>query len=191
LRCRLVLGAAAFSTSNNFSYRTLDDPQHPTPNAPPVGSLDRTVRLWDLKQGMPVSASRPAGGTVRAVALDDAALFSGGGDHLIRLWESSSVNGSSSGGGGSSGGGRRGVRGRGDADVDDLLLPDDDDEEEDGGGEGDDDDDADAAPLFDLAGRERLLTGHIGPITSFSLTGPALYSGSWDTCVRVWQRSEE
>jgi hypothetical protein len=49
----------------------------------------------------------------------------------------------------------------------------------------------DGSRLFDLASKERKLAGHIGPITSLSLTRAALYSGSWDTSVRVWQRSEE
>lgn len=159
------------------------------------GSLDRTVRLWDLREGMPVSVSRPHGGTVRAVALDDACLFSGGSDHIIRLWEAS-------GGSSSSNGSSMDIdvdrldRG---ADGEDLLLL---TEEGEGGGIG-----GGAAAgvvrgdggrggvgdelLFDLTGQEQLLTGHIGPITSLSLAKAALYSASWDTSVRVWQRSEE
>jgi hypothetical protein len=42
-----------------------------------TGSLDRTIRLWDLTYGMPLSISRPHGGTVRAVALDHALVASG------------------------------------------------------------------------------------------------------------------
>jgi WD40 repeat protein len=160
-----------------------------TPNV--AGSLDRTVRLWDLSEGMPVSISRPHGGTVRAVALDDTALFSGGSDHLVRLWDSAaSLSAAASasaavprGGGGGGGGAEPG------AEPDLLLLP---------GGSSDDDEGGGSAgggnsggPLFDLSRGERLLPGHIGPITSLSLTGAALYSGSWDTSVRVWQRSDK
>ncbi|KAI8466040.1 MAG: WD40-repeat-containing domain protein [Monoraphidium minutum] len=131
---------------------------------PPVaGSLDRTVRLWDLRDGVPVSASRPHGGTVRAVALDDAALVSGGSDHVVRLWEAGGGGGSSSG--------------------DDERM----DELECGGGGG-----GGGGALFDLAsGPGRLLAGHIGPITSLSLSAAALYSGSWDTSVRVWRRADD
>jgi WD40 repeat protein len=42
-----------------------------------TGSLDRTIRLWDLTYGMPLSISRPHGGTVRAVALDHSLVASG------------------------------------------------------------------------------------------------------------------
>jgi WD40 repeat protein len=45
---------------------------------PAAGSLDRTIRLWDLTYGMPLSISRPHGGTVRAVALDHTLIASGG-----------------------------------------------------------------------------------------------------------------
>jgi WD40 repeat protein len=48
------------------------------PAAVAAGSLDRTIRLWDLTFGMPLSISRPHGGTVRAVALDHTLVASGG-----------------------------------------------------------------------------------------------------------------
>ncbi|WIA30910.1 hypothetical protein OEZ86_000962 [Tetradesmus obliquus] len=51
-----------------------------------TGSLDRTVRLWDLKYGMPLSISRPHGSTVRAVALDAQLVASGSSDNVVRLW---------------------------------------------------------------------------------------------------------
>jgi WD40 repeat protein len=50
------------------------------------GSLDRTVRLWDLKYGMPLSISRPHGSTVRSVALDAQLVASGSSDNVVRLW---------------------------------------------------------------------------------------------------------
>lgn len=125
------------------------------------------MRLWDLREGLPVSVARPAAGTVRAVALDDAAMFAGGSDHVLRLWESSLYSGSSSPSSSSTdGGGGGGGEG--------ALMDIDFDARGGGGGGGSDD-----APLFDLSGRERVLAGHIGPITSLSLTSSALYSGSW------------
>lgn len=51
-----------------------------------TGSLDRTVRLWDLNYGMPLSISRPHGGTVRSVALDAQLVVSGSSDNVVRLW---------------------------------------------------------------------------------------------------------
>jgi hypothetical protein len=178
-------------------------PPPPLPPAAPLpypprspGSLDRTVRLWDLQEGMPVSISRPHGGTVRAVALDDAALFSGGSDHVVRLWESSTAAAEAAAPAAAASRARPGGEDGGmdfelDRSGDLLLLP-----------GGSSDDEAAAARrgsggsggggglLFDLSRGERLLAGHIGPITSLSLTAAALYSGSWDTSVRVWQRSE-
>jgi hypothetical protein len=50
------------------------------------GSLDRTVRLWDLKYGMPLSISGPHGSTVRSVALDAQLVASGSSDNVVRLW---------------------------------------------------------------------------------------------------------
>ncbi|KAG1664127.1 hypothetical protein FOA52_011950 [Chlamydomonas sp. UWO 241] len=51
-----------------------------------TGSLDKTVRLWDLRSGLPVSESRAHGGTVRCVAVDDDTLVSGCTDGVLRMW---------------------------------------------------------------------------------------------------------
>lgn len=48
--------------------------------------MDRTVRLWDLNYGMPLSISRPHGGIVRSVALDQNLAASGSSDNVVRLW---------------------------------------------------------------------------------------------------------
>jgi WD40 repeat protein len=119
------------------------------------------VRLWDLAAGVPVSVSRPHGGTVRAVALDDGALASGGSDHAVRLWDASASSAAAAAAG-----------------EEGAFDP----ADRGGGGGG---------PLFDLSAPGRPLAGHIGPVTSLSLTRAALYSGSWDTTVRVWSRSDE
>lgn len=50
------------------------------------GSLDKTVRLWDLKAGMPLSVSKSHGGTVRCLAVDSTMLVSGSSDHSLRIW---------------------------------------------------------------------------------------------------------
>ena len=36
---------------------------------------------------MPISVSKPQGGTVRCLALDSELLISGGTDSLIRIWQ--------------------------------------------------------------------------------------------------------
>ncbi|GLI66981.1 hypothetical protein VaNZ11_011076, partial [Volvox africanus] len=51
-----------------------------------TASLDRTVRLWDLRSGLPLGHSRPHGGTVRCLAMDTGLLASGSSDSLVRVW---------------------------------------------------------------------------------------------------------
>lgn len=58
----------------------------PAQNLLATGSLDRTLRLWDLKSGMPISVSKPHPGTVRCVAIDPNVVISGCVDNNIRLW---------------------------------------------------------------------------------------------------------
>eukprot|EP00887_Chlorella_sp_A99_P006655 scaffold3.g6655.t1 len=69
-----------------------------------TGSLDRTVRAWDLGSGVCLGVSRRAGGTVRCLAADAGALASGSSDHLVRLWR---CGGDAAGAGGGGGGGGR------------------------------------------------------------------------------------
>lgn len=53
----------------------------------------------------------------------------------------------------------------------------------------DEEEDARERRLFDISAPESAtLLGHIGPVTSLSLTPTALYSGSWDYTVRRWER---
>lgn len=132
------------------------------------GSLDKTVRLWDIQLGMPLSISKPHGGTVRAVAIDPNALVSGSTDNVLRLWQPSTSTPEDP---------------LEDADPSDVLLA---------GIDSDDRFDSQLShcnlPLFDLAQPERQLRGHIGPISALCLTDTCLYSGSWDYTVRVWHR---
>ena len=51
-----------------------------------TGSLDRTVKIWDMKAGMPLASSKLHGGTVRCLAVDENALVSGSSDHKVRVW---------------------------------------------------------------------------------------------------------
>ena len=66
---------------------------HP-PKSPdrPAGSLDKTVRIWDLSNGLPTSVSKPHSGTVRAIAMDDGLLVTGSADNSMRAWQSSTPN---------------------------------------------------------------------------------------------------
>lgn len=59
----------------------------PERNLVATGSLDKTMRLWDLEQGMPLSVSKSHGGTVRCVGLDNHLLVSGSADATVRVWK--------------------------------------------------------------------------------------------------------
>lgn len=52
-----------------------------------AGSVDRTVRLWDLAAGLPLCSSPLHGGTVRCLALGATRLASGASDAIVRVWE--------------------------------------------------------------------------------------------------------
>ncbi|KAL0026865.1 hypothetical protein WJX77_007746 [Trebouxia sp. C0004] len=51
-----------------------------------TGSSDRTVKLWDMRAGMPLATSKLHGGTVRCLAVDEDVLVSGSSDHKLRVW---------------------------------------------------------------------------------------------------------
>lgn len=59
-----------------------------------TGSLDRTVRLWDLEAGLPVSTSKLHGGTVRCLGMGNDLLLSGSTDAVLRAWDLSKRSGS-------------------------------------------------------------------------------------------------
>lgn len=44
---------------------------------------------------------------------------------------------------------------------------------------------------FRLATNTRLRGGHAGPVTALDIGESALYSGSWDFTVRIWERGAE
>ena len=51
-----------------------------------AGSSERTVKLWDMRAGMPLATSKLHGGTVRCLAVDEDMLVSGSSDHKLRVW---------------------------------------------------------------------------------------------------------
>lgn len=51
-----------------------------------AGSSDRTVKVWDMRAGMPLATSKLHGGTVRCLAVDEDMLISGSSDHKLRVW---------------------------------------------------------------------------------------------------------
>ncbi|KAL6753091.1 WD40-repeat-containing domain protein [Haematococcus lacustris] len=182
----------------------------PSHNLLATGSLDKTVRLWDLQAGRPLAVSRPHGGTVRCLALDSFALASGCSDHIVRVWSScltppascasrrtlphraTSCSSSSAKASGCS------------TDSPVAVTPSDvtSSDEDDSGPyrpiqpPGDLDEAGATTPgrqrlLFDVASAPvHCLTGHRGPVSALCLTPEALYSGSWDYTVRVWSREE-
>lgn len=59
----------------------------PEGNLIATGSLDKTVRLWDLEAGIPLSCSKLHGGTVRKLAIGPDTLVSGSADAVVRVWD--------------------------------------------------------------------------------------------------------
>ncbi|KAJ9521149.1 hypothetical protein QJQ45_022853 [Haematococcus lacustris] len=175
-----------------------------------TGSLDRTVRLWDLQAGRSLAVSQPHGGTVRCLALDSFALASGCSDHIVRVWSScltwpascasrrtlpqraTSCSSYSAEASACSTDSPVAVTPSGVTSSDEdapgpyrpMQPPGDVDE-------------ADAT----MPGHQRLpfdvasapahcLLGHQKEVSALCLTPEALYSGSWDNTVRVWSREE-
>lgn len=112
-----------------------------------TGSVDRTVKIWDLALGVPVASSPLHRDTVRAVAIDIASLVSGSSDEIVRVWDASYPDDDLSQGDAASGDNaqsrhRGPPRGR---------------------------QSEQAAPVFDLR-RPRLLRGHTGPVATLDLS---------------------
>lgn len=111
----------------------------PKNNLLATGSLDKTVKIWDLEQGLQICTSRKHESTVRSLVLkpcdSETARLISGSDGTIRIWTFP------------------------------FQSP-------------------------DLRhGPVTKLTGHTGPVSSLSLTGNVLASGSWDCSVRLWSVS--
>lgn len=209
-----------------------------------AGSLDRTVRLWDLSAGLPVCSSAQHGGTVRCLALGATALASGASDSIVRVWEAhqpASELGLGRGLGRGRSSGFQAHDGSG-ADLDDLDLElacmdlhgdassDSERDDEGSGSARSTPPPPSPTPLFDVSRPPMMLRGHTGPVSCMCLTetasvragiydgdgqpslaatarqrtralrsglhGPqlageraALYSGSWDCTVRLWEPS--
>lgn len=132
-----------------------------------VGSLDRTLRCWDVENGIQRAVSRPHGGTVRSLAVDDHLIASGSSDHQIRVWR----RGSGSEGVDTGSGGSTDITGRQRSSTPCDAA------------------DGTANSKGSLGRRAVVSGGHSGPVTSLELTPDALISGSWDCTVRVWDRS--
>lgn len=171
-----------------------------------TGSVDRKLFAWDLDSFTRAAVSLPHAGTVRSVAVDDSILATGSTDHRIRIWyaggeeeeiqehyddeeEETDMD----------------VRTENDVDVDMVdvcdgpLLTEEEMECMRGSstsnfshGQQQDDPSRRSLPRqfpFDLSGRRVVLAdGHNGPVSCLEIKDRALFSGSWDYSVRVWDR---
>jgi WD40 repeat protein len=142
-----------------------------------TGSVDRRLILWDLKTGTQLDASTFHAGTVRCLALDDNLLATGSSDQRIRVWsrwrEEDRIEGSDEEDyhgdvDGVNNGNGNGIRGH--QMTRQLQRMDD-------------------FPFRVDGPRVVLSGGHTGPVSALQMCPTALFSGSWDYCVRVWDRT--
>lgn len=128
---------------------------------------------------MQLAVSRPHCGTVRCVAADAELLASGSSDHQIRVWRLASQCGG--GDESNSNGGSSSVRNSA------AASPSSSSNSTTASGVGGVGGSTTTAGLLDR--RVVLAGGHTGPVTALALTPEALFSGSWDYSVRVWDRA--
>ena len=171
-----------------------------------TGSVDRKLMLWDSESGSQIAASSLHAGTVRCLAVDEELLATGSSDHRIRVWRrkpSPSSTNRNEENDQEDEARRRGGASSSSAAA--AALPKNDDQ-------GNDDElKTSTAPPhhhhhshhqhrklgkiheefpFHLEGaREVLPGGHSGPVSALELCSTTLFSGSWDYCVRVWDRT--
>lgn len=130
-----------------------------------TGSVDRRLSLWDLETGTHLASSALHAGTVRCLAMDTQLLATGSSDHRIRVWRPISDSTSNEEPGGSTlhavGGAAGTARARRVGEF----------------------------PFAVEGTRTVLAGGHAGPVSALELAPTAMFSGSWDYCVRVWDRS--
>lgn len=131
-----------------------------------TGSVDRTLRVWDLNLGVQLAQSQLHAGTVRCLAYDDNLLATGSSDHRIRLWSPF------------------------------LIDQQESEQPEDAGTRSVNEQPVRSSQnkvfSYDIAGPRQVLPGgHTGPVASMQLTDAALISGSWDYTLKVWDRTAD
>ena len=132
-----------------------------------TGSVDRRLSLWDLETGTHLCSSLLHAGTVRCFASDSELLATGSSDHRIRVWrpfsdsEDNTHSNNEHASHAALGGPAATARARRARDF-----------------------------PFQVDGTRTVLAGgHSGPVSALELSPTAMFSGSWDYCVRVWDRS--
>jgi WD40 repeat protein len=138
-----------------------------------TGSLDRRLSLWNLQTGTMLASSLQHAGTVRTLAVDDSLLVTGSSDHRIRVWKP-----------------RRNTSAEDEEDNEGQYANQDQQQQQQQQQHLAQHQRRQRDFPFDLGGPRTVLAGgHTGPVTSLQLTPTVLFSGSWDYCVRVWDRN--
>lgn len=157
----------------------------PSSNKILTGSVDRRLICWDASHFSFSGISQPFAGTIRSIGVDNSVLAVGSSDHRIRVWSSNASEDTLD---------DRGVRRRSvvrddwDSFIHETWL-----------NSGIVDGYVCSRPNrssssstfpFDVNNDRIVLSGHSGPVSCLSLAGNALFSGSWDYSIRVWDKSD-
>ncbi|KAH7624424.1 hypothetical protein Ndes2526B_g00623 [Nannochloris sp. 'desiccata'] len=163
-----------------------------------TGSVDRRLALWDLETGTRLASSLQHAGTVRSLAIDNELLVTGSSDHRIRVWRPRKYISTEE----EQQQQQLEVQ-QNEAQPHDFYLAHQQQQQQQLLTQQQpriavanttmhmtDIERRRREFAFQIEGARTVLAGgHTGPVTALELAPTALFSGSWDYCVRVWDRN--